>query len=225
MNGFSDLSEPCGGMTSNPQINGNSNPGCTPADDNGVYAVIPGLPPPSAAPLSGSTTAQNPKTPFWYRFTQRPSPSSTTSPRPSTPFWYRYTKAPNPTSASTLRPARYRYTRPSASKPRTATTTSTPSWYRYTIAFSPVITTTRSSPTPQPRITSDSYRQNYNRYINNRQLGTLSPGNGRNVQQYGQRNRALNRQEQSSYETDNQESSYGYDGSRSQPRRPPKHTR
>lgn len=74
-NGFRDMTEPCGGMTSNPNIAGNSNRGCTKTKEYN-YAQMPSKP---------QTTSTKP----WYfrTDTTKTKPPTTTT----TPSWYKYT--------------------------------------------------------------------------------------------------------------------------------------
>nr|XP_004225509.2 uncharacterized protein LOC101242977 [Ciona intestinalis] len=100
-NGITDYSEPCGGMTSNPQIAGNSNPGCTPTLER-TFAAL-------------NTQTQRTTTPLYYRWTnnnvnnvrtQPTTMSTTTTVRPTTTRRtvrpYRYTTTTRATTTTTL---------------------------------------------------------------------------------------------------------------------------
>ncbi|CAK8690801.1 unnamed protein product [Clavelina lepadiformis] len=56
--GITDFSEPCGGITSNPNVMGNSNPGCSSDGGPSSYAAIPGQAPTTTTTQSATTTTQ-----------------------------------------------------------------------------------------------------------------------------------------------------------------------
>ena len=80
--GFTDLTEPCGGLTSNPEVVGNSNPGCTrPRVNVNSYAVVAAsasTSPPQSTESTSSTTATT--------TTTAPPTSSSTYSAPPTSF-------------------------------------------------------------------------------------------------------------------------------------------